>query len=160
MIRLFIALIGLFLIWVLFFSRFSKEKKIVIAALAVVISIFAVWYESTAKEPKHNTLPISSIVGCGVTGKHSYRTNYDVNVCITNTAESGVVKRVEFSIVAKDCSLPEKCYEVERVRRHLAVNLLPQSNQTVQQSLAFNKLAPSLENIIWSFEIHSIEAVK
>lgn len=160
MIRIFIALIGLFLIWVLFFSRFRKETKVVIVALAIGFSVFGVWYENTAKQPKQNILPISSIVNCGLMGKHSYRTNYDVSVCMANMADSGTVKRVEFSIIAKECLVAEKCDEVERVRRHLAVNLLPQSNQTIEQSLAFNRLDPDLANIQWSFEVHSIEAVK
>lgn len=160
MIRLLIALIGGFLIWVLFFSSFSKQKKIVIAVLAVLISALGLGYEIISQQPVKGAMALTSVEACGVHAKHTYRTNFDLNICVNNVAEQGDITRIGFSIIASYCEEPNSCVEVERVRRDLNVELRASDNLVIEQNLAFNELDPELDGIIWALDIHSLEAVK
>jgi len=160
MIRLLIALIGVFLIWVLFVPGLSKERKITIATIAILLSMVGLWYESSMDKPKTNVVQASQIIGCGVTASHSYRTNFDLTLCFQNTAAAGNVKRLSFSIIAQQCNNSEGCQEQQRVTRDLSIDLPATESVTLKQNLSFSELEPNLNGITWSLDIHSVKAIK
>lgn len=160
MIRIILALIAVFIIWVLFFSKFTKERKIVIVALVVVVSFLGVWYESSVGKPRLNIVEPSQIINCGVSAEHSYRTNFDINLCVQNTSEFAKVKRLELSIIAQQCTTLSECIELQRVVRDLSVELTPNSSIMLKQNLSFNNVAPDLEGVKWSFIVNAVKASK
>lgn len=163
MIRLIIALLGLFLIWVLFFSKQSKERKIAITAITVLLSVSGLWYESSSGKPSNKLVSPNQINICGVRAEHSYRSNFDVFLCLENTADTGHVKRASFSIIASQCNdstTTNNCTEIQRVKRDIAVEIAPKSSQQVKQNQSFAKVAPDAENVHWSIEVNSVKATQ
>ena len=160
MIRLIIAVIGLFIIWVLFFSILPKERKILLVALSLILSVFGIWYESDAGKPQAGFVKAAQIVSCGVSAEHSYRSNFDISLCLENTAEQGHVKRIELAIIAAPCNGLNQCSELQRVVRGLQVDLLPASSTTLSQNLSFDKIGNEQANVKWAFEVLSVKASK
>ena len=160
MIRLLIAIVGLFIIWVLFFSTFSKQRKIVLVGVSLALSIFGLWYESGANKPRSKVVKIEQVVSCGVSAKHSYRSNFDIELCIENTANTGNIKRVELAITAQQCDAQNNCTQLQEVVRSLAIDLPASSKTTLTQNLNFDKVSAHQDNVVWSFTILSVKANK
>ena len=160
MIRVILALIAVFIIWVLFFSKFSKERKIAIVALVVVVSFLGVWYESSVGKPRQDLVEPSQIIDCGVSAKHSYRTNFDIDLCVQNTSEFAKVRRLELLIIAQQCTNLGECVELQRVARDLSVEVMPSSSIMLKQNLSFNNVAPDLDDVKWSFIVSAVKANK
>jgi len=158
MIRVIIVFVGLSMIWVLFFSNFSKQKKAFISVIAAILCITGIWYESNASKPSANLINISQIESCGVQTKNSYRTNYDINLCIRNTAANAKIMRIEFSVIASSCEGQDQCQELQRVRRELAVEIAPSSEAQITQNLNFS-LVQDASDVVWSFETHKVKAL-
>lgn len=160
MIRVIITLIAAFIVWLLFFSKFSKERKITLVALALVLSFLGFWFENSVGKPRINIVKPNQIINCGVTAKHSYRSNFDINLCVQNAAEFGRVRRLELSIIAEQCAESGECVELQRVARDLSVDVLPQSSISLIQNLSFNDVDPGLKGVRWSFITRSVKASK
>ncbi|MFT5571814.1 MAG: hypothetical protein ACI9FR_000734 [Cryomorphaceae bacterium] len=160
MIRLFIIAVGVFLIWVLFVSGFSRQRKVVIAALAVALSIAAVWFESSLGSPNKNVLTASEVVDCGSTAVHSYRSNFDVTICFNNNSAMGDVKRINFEVLALQCDSAGACTELQRVGRELSIELPANESITLQQSLSFPRVQPVSGAFTWQVQVNSLKAVK
>jgi len=159
MIRLLVAAVGLFVIWVLFFSHFTKNQKILIVFFATFISVVSIWYENAADKPKHNIVQLNQVISCGVSAAHTYRSNFDINLCIRNESTAGHIKRLELAIIAEQCLQTNECSELERVKRDLSVNILPDSSQTLMENLSFNQVDREQANIQWRFEVEAVKAV-
>lgn len=160
MIRLIIALIGLFLIWVVFFSGFSKERKAVIAVISILLNITGVWFESDLGKPKTGVVQASQIVPCGLEAVHSYRTNFDLVLCFQNSDANANVTRLGFSIAAQQCDNAGVCETVQQVRRDLLVELPANDIIQLKQNLSFSNVDPSLKGISWVVNVHSVKAIK
>lgn len=158
MIRVFIALIGVFIIWVLFYSKFKKERKIALVALAVILSTLGIWFESSVGKPRTNIIEPDQVINCGVIAKHSYRTNFDIQLCVQNTAEFGRIRRLKLSIIAEQCSGSGECVELQRVARDLSVDVVPQSSISLSQNLSFDDVDSDLKGLRWSFIVRSVKA--
>jgi hypothetical protein len=160
MIRLFIIAIGAFLVWVLFVSGFSRQRKLVIAALAVVLSIAAVWFESSLGSPSKNVLAVSEVVDCGTSAVHSYRSNFDVTICFKNNSTMADVKRVAFEVLALRCESNGECTQVQRVSRELSIELPANQSAKVHQSLSFPLVQPVSGAFTWQVQVKGLKAVK
>lgn len=160
MIRLFIIVIGLFLIWVLFFSSFTKQRKTAITLLALGMSVIGVWLESSAGLPRAGVIEVGDISSCGVLAKHSYRSNFDLQICVRNNASDGEVKLLGLSIIAQNCTAPDNCLMLETVQRDASVSIGPNSEITLKQNLSFDAVEPAATNVVWSVEINSVKAVR
>ena len=114
MIRLIILALGVFLIWMLFYSGFSKQRRIIVSVVAMVVGILGLWLEQRGETPRSGRMPVSELVSCGVSGKHSYRTNFDIEFCLENKSERATVKRVGLRFVAKQCIRGE-CSDVQEI---------------------------------------------
>ena len=160
MIRTIITLIGLFLIWVLFFSDFKKEQKILIASAALILSLLGLWLENNSPKPKLDIVKTTEIRSCGILVSHSYRSNFDIDLCIKNTAPDGHVKRLNFSIIASLCETPQSCNEHQRVQRDLSVELPANESRQIKQNLSFSDTPIDLQGVQWSIDIHSVQAIQ
>ena len=160
MIRVIITLIAAFIVWLLFFSKFSKERKITLIVLALVLSFLGFWFENSVGKPRTNIVKPNQIINCGVTAKHSYRTNFDINLCVQNAAEFGRVRRLELSIIGEQCAESGECVELQRVARDLSVDVLPQSSISLIQNLSFNDVDPGSKGVRWYFITRSVKASK
>jgi len=160
MIRVIIALIGIFIIWVLFFSKFSKQSKIALVAGAIILSMTGFWFESSAGKSRSGIVQVDQIVSCGISAQHSYRTNFDISLCIRNNAETGNVTRLGLYIIAEQCVSSESCVELQGVERDIAVDVPAQSSVKLLQNLSFTKLDANSNQVRWSFKVRSVQASK
>lgn len=160
MVRLLIVVIGLFLLWVLFFSSFTKRRKIIITVIAVIMSAIGVWLESNTGMPRSGLLSNADVTSCGVTAVHSYRSNYDLTLCLRNSASDGQVKQLGLLITAQSCSAPNNCMTLESVYRDVRIDIAPNSEVIVKQNLTFDDVDPALSGQVWSAQVESVKAVR
>ena len=160
MIRLIIVLVFLFLIWLLFVSEFSKNRKIAISVFALLLCGFSIWYDDYSKKAVEGLVDISNLQVCGVSGEHSYRTNFDINLCLQNTAGRGVVKRVRVAIMAARCNSADMCVVVDRVERARSLELAPGEQLDLKENLNFPNLDPDTPEIRWTAEVLSVKATQ
>lgn len=159
MVRLIIAAIGVFLIWVLFLSKFTKQTKLMIALAAIVLSVVAIWFESSLGTPRDDLIAANQVVDCGVSAELSYRTTYDLDLCIENQSATAGVTRLAFEVIAVSCQSQSECQEQQRVAREVAMDIAPQSRTQVQQSLNFDQIDPAASDLQWRLESKQVLAV-
>jgi hypothetical protein len=158
MIRLIIFALGVLLVWVLFSSKFERPQKIIISILIVMFAVLGVWFEQYGETPKESLVEPKQLEVCGVTGQHSYRTNYDIGLCVQNKSKY-VIKRLAFSVVVSQCE-GEKCRELQKVARERPVQIGRDQRTILTESLDFTLLDPSMKNLEWGVELTSIRAIK
>jgi len=160
MIRLIIAFIGVFLIWVVFFSESSKNQKTAIVVISLLLCILGFWFESNLGKPRADVVQASQIETCGVVASHSYRSNFDLDLCLKNNADEGDVTRLSFTIAAQRCNDQGVCDQIQSIDRALLVDLPAKETLQLKQNLSFSELDPSLEDVQWSVTIHSVKAIR
>lgn len=158
MIRLIILALGTFLIWMLFFSGFSKQRRIVVSVLAIVVSAAGLWLEQRGETPRGGRMLTTELVSCGVSGKHSYRTNFDIEFCLENQSARATVKRVGLKFVAKQCIRGE-CREVQSISKELSLDLAPAERSTQTENINFSMIDPLDKSVVWSVQTDSVKAV-
>jgi len=159
MIRVIILLIFLFLVWVLYASGFERTRKIRICIIAIVLCSIGFWFDSYDKRELANLIDVSQVKECGVTAKFSYRTNYDLEICIQNDATNATVSRLKVAAIASNCAA-QRCVEIQRVERDMLVNIAPISRTTLKQNLSFDRVKPDQNSIQWSIEVLGIKAIR
>lgn len=160
MIRLIIIAIGLFIIWVLFVSGFDKRRKIIIAIVAVLLLIAGLVLDGWGENPRSNIVNINELSVCGVTAQHSYRSDFNLEICLQNNSNIGSVKRVALVVSAADCSAGELCKELQNVTRDFPIDLASASKLIVEQNLAFDKVSPDNKFVKWTVQPVSVKAVR
>lgn len=158
MIRLLFIAVALLLLWVVFFSGFSRKRKIWVVVVAMIFSVFAMWLESSWQQPKKNLVQASDVIDCGTTASHSYRSSFNLLICLRNQAAEGHVKRASFDVIASRCADPQTCVEIQRVARELSIDLPAQGDLKVKQNLSFNLVDPAATDLVWSVEVKSVRA--
>lgn len=159
MIRVIIVLVFLFLVWVLYVSGFEKPRKIRISIIALILCGIGFWFDGYDKRQVSNFVSIDDVVSCGVNAEHSYRTNFDLAICVQNNAEKGTISRLNMAVIASQCDA-QTCTQLQRVERSMLVNIPPKSFSTVDQNLSFDDVNPLLTNVQWSFEILETKALR
>ena len=158
MIRLIIALIGIFLLWLWFLSPFGKRTKIITTVLAIALSIALASYESYDNKPRTGLISLNQINICGLDAKHSYRSDYKVQLCLENKA-SGTVKRVAFAVTAKKCDATDNCTELETVVRSMPLTIEPGQKYELAETLRFEEVPASAQDITWSVDLTEVKAI-
>jgi len=158
MIRLIIFLIGALLLWILFISGFNKRLKIILS-LSLLLMLFAgIWYENYGDTPRHGLISKDQIISCGVTGKHSYRSDYRINFCLQNNSKNASSNRMELRFIAINCSV-EPCIVIESVIKDLYFEIQPEQQYKGVVSLAFDSILQEHDKIKWMIEVESVKAV-
>lgn len=160
MIRLIIIALGLFIIWVLFLSNFEKRRKIIMAIAAVIVLIAGLVFDGWGKKPRSNVVNIDQVAVCGVTAKHSYRSNFDLEICLQNNASEGTVKRIALVVSAADCPANGLCTELQNVTRDFPIELASGNKIMVAQNLSFDQVKPDSQSVQWSVSPVSVKAVR
>ena len=94
------------------------------------------------------------ILVCGVQGEFSYRTNYNLSLCLRNTAERGVVNRLKVKFIAQNCQ--KQCDAIATKTEEITL-LLPAGTQIQHiENLSFEQLPPSVESLQWSATIEQV----
>lgn len=163
MIRLIIIAIAIFLIWVLFFSSFEKRQKIAIAIVAILICAVGALWERHTKKPRSNLVSVTQLVSCGVQAKHSYRSNFDLDICLNNIGTVGSVKRVDMEIKAIQCAgdnaADRDCIVLESVARSLSVDIAPQTTEILKENLSFKLVDKDASGLQWGIEVTAVKAI-
>lgn len=158
MIRLIILALGVFLIWMLFFSGFSKQRRVIVSVLAIVVCVAGLWLEQRGETPRSGRMPVSELVDCGVSGKHSYRTNFDIEFCLENQSARATVKHVGLKFMAMQCEHGD-CREVQTITKRLTINLAPSQRSTQTENINFSMIDPLDESVVWRVQTDSVKAV-
>jgi len=159
MIRLILVAIGILIIWVLFLSKFNKQKKIIICITSLLVCIVAVWFDQYSQTPKEGVMRVNELEDCGVSSNHSYRTNYDIEFCLRNLSLISTAKRVSISFTALNCAAGD-CQEVQVIRKDVSLSLEPESQVTLQENLNFDQVERPANNVVWLARVDSVKAVK
>ena len=159
MIRILILLLAVFIIWTLFFSDFSKQRKVIISCLAVVIAVFGLWFDQSGQTPKEGLIAYSEIEVYALSAKHSYRSNYDFTFCLKNNSQAATVKRLTIKIIAQDCQQGE-CNQLEAVSKDFAISIGAGEQIEHTENSQFDALDPSSKDIEWKIEVSEIKALK
>lgn len=162
MIRLVILLLFLILLWLLAASGFDRRRKIVFGLLLIASAIGLFLFEGYDKRELTNLISENQVQSCGVSAEHSYRTNFDLQLCIQNLAETGTISRLKMAIVAQTCSANEvsTCLQLERVIRDIPVKISAKSQSLILQNLSFRQVDPNDLSVQWSLEILSTKATR
>ena len=147
------------MLWVLFFSPFSKQQKIVIGVCSACILGIGLWYESHGKTPKSGLIGLSEIVSCGASGEFSYRSNYNVDICLQNKSAVAEVQRIGLRVVVQRCE-NSNCTEVDAVAKEISLPIGPLQEVQTIQNLSFDKLDPDTPNLSWIVDITSVRATR
>jgi hypothetical protein len=159
MIRVIILLIFFFLVWVLYASGYEKPRKIRICIIAIVLCLIGFWVDGYYKRELNNLIDVSQVRTCGVTAEFSYRTNYDLKICLQNDATDAAISRLKVVAIASNCA-EQPCVEVQRVERGMLVDIAPISAVTLEQNLSFDRVNPDQDSIQWSVEVLEIKATR
>jgi len=157
MVRVIIILLFLFIIWVLYASGFDKPRKIRISVIAVVLCVLAFWFDGYDRRQISNLVSLDNVEVCGLTAEYSYRTNFDFELCLQNTAEKGTLSRIDFALIAQDCSTGE-CTEIQRVERSTPIDIAPQQKHGLEQNISFDQVDPDSTTVQWSAVILKTKA--
>lgn len=157
MIRIFILVIGIFLLWLLFISSFAKKKKIIIGLCAVVLLVTGLWYESRGNTPKAGLIEVGEVISCGTSAEFSYRSNYNVNLCLQNNSTTATVKRLELRVSVLSCE-DSICQEVDYSDKGVSLEIEPEQRINTTLNLSFARLEKDTPNLKWTVETRSVRA--
>ena len=127
------------IVWLMFFSGFSKRARIIASLALTAVLFLGLWLEDAGKNPRTNLIKPEQISVCGVSGEFSYRSNYNVTICLRNESPDSELRRIVLGIAALDCAGGE-CTEVERVEKQIQLVLAPGEQSEIVQNLRFDKL--------------------
>ena len=156
MIRLIIIFLGLLLIWLLFFSGFNKQRKILFSAFIVLFAGLGIWYEQSGKTPRANLVETGQVFSCGVSAQHSYRTNYDIEFCLQNNSDYELA-RVGLDFMVSKC-LNGNCTEVQAVHKEFPVKLLAGQQAKLTENLNFDQVSETDTGLVWTSVTKTVKA--
>ena len=157
MVRLLIPLVAIVLIWLLFFSSFSKRIRIIATAALIVITVFGLWLDTNGRAINTSRIQASEVESCGVSGAFSYRTNFNLDLCLQNNSAHATVKRLELNIEALDCE--SGTCEVADSRTEV-INITIASGQRVQhvENVSFPLLSKELPDPVFTAQVTQVWA--
>ena len=159
MLRLILFVLVLVLVWILFFSDWSKQRRIGTAIATFLISVMVMWFASETGKPSTNLVQPSQVTVCEFSVAYSYRTNYDLSLCLNNGHPSALITRVEFSVVAEQC-VEGECEVLQSVTKSRPVSLASGESLTLTDSMRFENLSNAQGTTLdWRVEILSLQAV-
>lgn len=159
MIRLIVLLVFLFLLWILFASGLERRRKIIVSVVAIGLCTAALVFDGYMNRESQSLVANSDIQTCGVSAKHTYRTNFDVTICLLNKHPTATLSRLNMQVIASTCEA-DSCTELQRVTRDIPMQLEPSARQNLIQNLSFNAVAFDAENIDWAVEIVTTKGLR
>ncbi len=161
MLRVLLVILAVALIWILFFSDFEKRKRLVFACALFFVSVFAMWFDSYLSNPRSDKIALDSVAVCGLDVAYSYRTNYEVKLCVENQASDATLRRVAFEVSAQVCDETDECASLQTVSKSRSVSVQPGANVTLIDSMAFDMVVeyslPLGSRIDWKVDIVGVK---
>jgi len=158
MITLVIVVVVLYLIWLLFIVDVTRQKKLAIAGFTLFVACVLLWIEGRDERLENDLIKVDQVHICGVQSSHTYRTNFDVSVCLENRSQVGVIQRIAIEVLAEDCQNEVTCDSLGKVQYDVLFELPPGETQTLKQNLDFKLVDPDLEGLRWSAAILRVQA--
>ncbi len=127
----------------------------------MALSIALIGYETYDGKPRSGLINVADVQVCELSAQYSYRSDYEISLCLQNTA-STTVKRVQFDITVSQCVTGDECTELETVTRDIPVSIDPGKRAQLIQTLRFDKLAALNalpEQLSWSGKVVQVKAV-
>jgi hypothetical protein len=124
-----------------------------------LLFIGGTWWEIGRDKPRTDAVALESVSPCGVVVTPSYRTNYQVELCVQNSSGRGLT-RIGYTVVAESCK-PEttnECVEVEQISREIPVSIQANSRKTIRENIRFEEIVEGDESIQFSATIDSLLA--
>ena len=159
MIGLIVLFFFLFLVWVLFASGLERRLKIIVSVLALAFCLVVLLFNGYMNRESNSLIANEDINLCGVSAKHSYRTNFDVTICVENKHSSATLSRLTMQVVASVCD-KTTCIEKQRVTRDILMNLGPSAKQNLIQNLSFDAIDSGATNLDWSVEVVATKGLR
>ena len=141
MLRVLLLILAVVIIWILFFSGFEKRTRIIASVSLFVVSVFALWFDSYLSNPRSDKIAAQSITVCDLDVRYSYRTNYEVRLCVQNDDPAVTLRRVEFEITAQVCDSDEQCTRLQSVSKSRPVVIAPGASAVLEDSIRFDAVA-------------------
>lgn len=159
MVRLLIPIVAIIMIWLLFFSGLNKRLRIILSLLMVALVLIGLYVDISDKSLSKTLVSPDKVVSCGVSGEYSYRNNYNITLCLQNTAERGQVKRIILLVRALACEAAE-CEEVSASNERLSIDIAAGEKATQLQNISFSGLPLENENatLAWTAEVTDVWA--
>lgn len=139
MIRLIIAFFGLVLIWLLWRKDLNKQQKIAAILALLAMFIAGTWWEIGRDKPSDKLVELTSVTVCDVKVTPSYRTNYQVDLCVQNSSDRPLV-RIGYTLMAQLCAAND-CQQIEQISREIPVSVGANSRNTIRENVRFEELA-------------------
>ena len=179
MLRLLLILLAAVLVWILFFSTFERRTQIITSVSLFVLTITTLWLDSYLSKPKSDNIDITEVAVCGLDVQYSYRTNYNIELCLKNNSASAVLRRVAFEISAQVCSSDNKCTSLQTKSKSRSLELRPGRQTTLADNMSFEQVAATTNarlvergekapefvsefedvQIVWSVELSELKAI-
>ena len=160
MIRPIILLLGILIVVLLLVLDLDKRRKIIIISTTMVLLITGLIVDSWYKTPRNDVVALAQVVSCGISAQHSYRSNFDFNLCLQNNATAGTIKRISLQITASDCSVNNTCLELQSVIRDISIDLPAGTTLRFKQNLAFDALTEQHRNLSWTLTPLSLKTLR
>lgn len=152
MVRLLLPLIAIILVWLLFFSGIKKPVRILLSIGVIGITLLGLWFDNNGRGLREGVLEPEQIIVCGVTGDFSYRDNFNLTLCLQNTAERGTVHRIAVQFIAQQC-VASKCSDLTSKTEEITLELVAGAKAQHIENLAFKELSPEMNDIHWSADV-------
>lgn len=163
MIRIAIVLLILFNCWVLLFSQFSRQRKLLLSGLSIIIVLFVVWFENIGETPKTDLISADQITVCDLSATQTYRSNFDVSVCLNNASKQYATQRLALKFDVQQCQ-SGKCESIDNVGKTVTWAIAATSKQTRVFNLSFDNVAKlNPENkaqLRWAATVETVWATK
>jgi len=156
MIRLIIAFFGLVLIWLLWRKDLNKQQKIAAIVALILLFIGGTWWEIGRDKPRDDSVALDSVTVCDVTASPSYRTNYQVDLCVQNDSDHPLV-RLGFTVSAEACE-ENDCTQIQQVSREIPVTIPANSRKTIRENIRFEEINEGDKNVSFKATIDSLLA--
>ncbi len=161
MIRLIIALLGIFLFWLWLASPWAKRSKIIVSVLVAVAIVAVLVLENYRDKPREGLVAVDQLTICDINVEHRYRSDHSVALCLENQSEYEL-RRISFRVDASRC-VPDKqtpCEVIDSATRDAVLTVAPMSKVTIGETLSFKRIAEGEPNLVWSAEVISVQAVR
>lgn len=159
MVRLLIPIVAVIMIWLLFFSGMSKRLRISLSLVLVAAVLLGLYVDLSDKSLSKKLVAPEKIISCGVSGDYSYRNNYNINLCLENTAKKGQVKRIMVMVTALACEAA-RCEEVSTSEERISLEIASGAKVSHVQNISFRglPLQNSEATLAWTAEVTDVWA--
>lgn len=156
MIRLLLPLAAILIVVIALFTPFSKRVKIALCVGLSIALVIVLWLGSNGHGLNTSRVTPADIQVCGISGEYSYRTNYNLSMCLKNTG-NGHVQRLQARFLVETCA-NGSCQTIDQVEETLNLSIVANSEIQHIENISFTQLKPEQENVRFSAEILQVWA--